>query len=308
MLARHALLVVMTTLILAAAPRSLPAANTIRLRALGDGHVAAPVEIAGSPLRMLVDTGATRSLVRATVAERLHLTPRARFALHTPTGVVEAVCAGPIGARLGSVTVSIECLGWSWALDDTAFGGALDGVLAADALAALPVWIDPGRRRLVLGEEALAVTGEEVPLALVEGRPVVTLSTRGVGGVPRRLRLVLDSGASELILFGSAAAATQATGATRLATLTGRRRVAVAATPGLESLRRAPRRALLLPSVTDRGEDGLLPLSAVGPVAFDWRRGVATLGARATGFGRSGRREGLEVIDPAATAGTGGRR
>jgi len=289
MLTRRGLLGVVTILVLAAAPRSLPAAEWIRLQALGDGLFAAPVEISGVRLRMLVDTGATRSLVRATVAERLDLTPRARFALHTPTGVVEAVCAGPVPVQLGSVTVPVECLGWSRTLDESAFGDTVAGVLAADALAALPVLIDPVRGRLVLGEGALAATGEEVPLTLADGRPMVTLSAPGLGGGPRQLRLVLDSGAGELILFGSAAAATHAGGTTHLATLTGGRRVAVGVAPRLKGIHRAPKRALLLPGVTDRGEDGLLPLSATGPVAFDWRRGVAILGARASiSSGRGG--------------------
>lgn len=281
MLARRGILGVVTTLLLASAPRSLEAVDWIRLQPLGDGLFAAPVEIAGASLRMLVDTGATRSLVRATVAERLNLTPRARFALHTTTGVAQAVCAGPVAIRLGSVTVSAECLGWSRALDETAFGQGLDGVLAADALAALPLLIDPGRGRLILGPEALAVAGETVPLTLVEGRPAVTLTPRAVAGEPRELLLVIDSGASELILFGAAAAATQPAGAIHLATLTGGRRVAVGAPRRLPGLLRPPRRSLLLPAVTDRGEDGLLPLAATGPVAFDWRRGVAILGARA---------------------------
>ncbi len=285
MLTQRTLLAAVTTLALVAVPRSLPAADRIPLQALGSGLVAVQVEIAGTRLRMLVDTGATHSLIRATIAERLHLAPRARLPLHTATGVVEGLCAGTIPVRVGGVTVPVDCLGWSRDFDEAAFGDVLDGVLAADALAALPVLIDPGRGHLVLGEGALAVTGVEVPLALVEGRPAVALVPRGADG-DRPLQLVVDSGADELVLFGAVAATAQAEGATRVATLTGGRQVEVAPVQPFSGLRRSPRRALLLPAVTDRGEDGLLPLSAAGPVAFDWRRGVAILGARQAALGR----------------------
>ena len=272
--------IVMATTLLLVTTRSLPAVDRTPLRTLGDGLFAVPVEIAGAPLHMLLDTGANRSLIWAPVAEQLHLTPRARFPLQTPNGAVDAVCAGPIAVRVGGVSLAIDCLGWSSELEVTALGERVSGVLGADALASLPVLLDLGRGRLVLGTEALAVVGFEVPLTLVEGRPAISLAAPSAAGEARRLRLVLDSGANDLVLFGSAAASARTGGSTRMATLTGSRQVETAEAPRLGGLNRSPRRAVLLPDVADRDEDGLLPLSAAGPVAFDWSRGVAILGAR----------------------------
>jgi len=250
----------------------------VELTSLGDGLVAAPVVVAGERLDMLVDTGASRSLLRAVVAERLGLRPRARFDLHTPTAVVQAVCAGPVAARLGGESLSIDCLGWSRELGDAAFAAGVDGVLGMDAMRGVPLRIDVPRRHLIVGAAALRVIGSEVPLVLAEGRPALVLRARTGGWRGRDLRLVVDSGTSELILFGSAGAV-GGKGVVHLETLDGHHPVRTAPAPRL-GLQRPVRRALLLPGVTDRAEDGLLPLAALGPVAFDWRRSVAILGGR----------------------------
>jgi hypothetical protein len=128
-----------------------------------------------------------------------------------------------------------------------------------------------------------------VALVLSEGRPAVVFGIPGVGGGgggPATLRLVLDSASDAVILFGAAAAVVEPRrGDVELETLAGSRRVATGAPPRLAGLRRQPRHAFLLPELVDRQEDGLLPLSAVGAVAFDWQRGVAVLGARGRGSG-----------------------
>jgi len=277
--AHHGLFFVIGALILITAPPPIRADDSIRLQSLGEGLLAVPVEIARTRLLMLLDTGATRSFVPAAVARHLHLTPRARFVMQTPTGAATGFCAGPITARLRNSDVEIPCLAWSPDLDADAFGGRVEGILAADALTGAPVRIDVRRRRLVVGRRALSVTGREVPLSLVEGRPVVAFEARVAAAGPVRLRFVLDSGANQMVLFGLAARA-RVTERTELTTLNGGRHVGIGLAPRLRMVPTAPRRAVLLPAVIDRHEDGLLPLSVLGSVAFDWRRKVAILGAR----------------------------
>jgi hypothetical protein len=285
MFIRHGLPISLGILLLTGTPAPLRADDSIRLQRLGGGLLAVPVKIARTRFLMLLDTGATRSVVPVAVANRLHLTPRARFVMQTPTGSATAFCAGPVTVRLGSSEVEIPCLAWSPDLDRAAFGDRIEGVLAADALIGGPIRIDARHRRLVLGRQALAVTGREVPLSLVEGRPAVALETRMAAAGLAHLRFVLDSGANQMILFGQAARA-RATKTTELTTLNGNRHVGIGPAPRLQIVPRAPRRAVLLPAVTDRQEDGLLPLSALGSVAFDWQRQVAILGAWEKGFAR----------------------
>ena len=129
---------------------------------------------------------------------------------------------------------------------------------------------------LVIDPPAAALRGTEVPLDLEAGRPALVLSAQP----GRRLRLVLDSAAEDLVLFGDAAARVRVERLVGLATLTGGRRAGVGAAPRLHQLPRPPRRALLAPDVDGRGEDGLLPLAAVGRIALDWARGVAVLAPR----------------------------
>jgi len=255
--------------------------DVVPLSPLGGGLVAVRLEIEGESLSLLLDTGTTRSWVRAAVARRLHLKPRARYTVQTTAGAVEGLCAGPVAARLGESDIAIECLGWSSVRDEALLPSGADGVLGADGLRGRPLLLDPARRRLVVDAAAREVSGTEVPLSLEGGRPALSLA---VGGdwAPRgrRLRLVLDSAADHLVLFGEVASGAVPLRGAILRTLGGSRRVAVGEAPRLREVARPPRRAVLLADVTDRGEDGLLPLSAVGAVLLDWERGIAVLEAR----------------------------
>lgn len=283
MLTRTAAIRTTLLLILFTCSIVLHAAESVPLQPLGRGLFAVPVEVDGQPLRMLLDTGASRSLIRPRIAAALHLTPRARIALHTPAGVIGmAECGGPTSLVLGGRTLTLECIGWSTEIDLDAVKSGIDGVLAADVLASLPIHIDWNRRLLTVGPDALSVSGREVRLELVEGRPSLTLTPGAIGRRDTRWSLVVDSGASTMVLFGEAASAVSGprVSAARVSTVSGQRRALWGMVPRLRGLQRPPRQALLLPGINDRVEDGLLPLAAVGSVAFDWRRGVAILGAR----------------------------
>lgn len=268
-------------LALLAFPTLAAAADPVSLRPLDGGLLAAPVRIGDRVLWMVVDTGATRSRVRADIARQLDLTPRAHYVMQTAEGVAECVCGGPVAARVGDSVLVIDCLGWSVGDEKAVLRPGVAGVLGADALAGRSLLLDPVRRRLVLDPPLDELAGEVVSLTLEEGRPTLTLPIAAEGEAgPRSLRLVLDSAADALILFGPAAEVPRGRHQVDLATSTGTLRAALGAAPRMGGLRRTPRQAVLLPEVTDRGEDGLLPLAAIGAVALDWERGVAVLNAR----------------------------
>jgi hypothetical protein len=270
----HTLLAI-AMICLASLPTPLRAEDRVPLERVAGGLLAVRVELAGESLLLMLDTGATRTMVRAEVAERLHLKPRARFALETTVGTTEGLCAGPLAVTVGATELRVDCLGWSAALDETVLGRGIDGILAADALTLHPITLDLARRTLHL-DVAPGADGHEVPLTLEDGRPTLTLSSGGGG---RTLRLVVDSAAEDLVLFGRAAAAMAPGRRVGLQTLAGSATPHLGSAPRLGEVKRQPRRAVLLPGLTGRGEDGLLPLGALGTVTFDWQRGIAILDA-----------------------------
>lgn len=266
----HRTLLVLGTLAVAAPTTS--GAETIQLRRLASGAVAAPVQIAGHDLWLLVDTGSNRSLIRSAIATRIGLEPRSGYRLHTPTRVVDTSCA-PATVLLGSKRLAINCIGWSREIDHLAGMHRADGILGTDALVREPVVIDFERGSLTLGPEGLP-SGTPLPLEMIAGRPAIDLRLRVPGNQEgHSLRFVLDSGASTIVLFGSAARRqpVHRSAVARVDSLTGprlvRRLPEATIGPGL-----TVDGPVLLPEVTDRQADGLLPLQVLPRVFFDWPR------------------------------------
>lgn len=266
-----------------------PPGQALRLDRSRDGLPVVAVELGGESFSAVLDTGTTRSMIAAAAAERLALAPSARFEIVTATGPVRhAQCAGPLGVRIGGVTLAIDCLGWVAAEARLAGAPDVDLLLGADALASAALWLDleRGRARIApAGALTDWVRGERLALERIERRPAVVAALPGLGGAP--LRLVLDSGADAPLLFGGSAQrvgltargerrraqlATAAGRATREALALGRLR--------LGSSRVEAGWGLLLPEVADRREDGLLPLAALGPVLLDLSSNLLVLDAR----------------------------
>ena len=271
-------------------PALEPPGQALRLERSRGGLAVVAAELGGETLRLALDTGTSRSMIAGGVAARLGLAARARFAVVTAAGPERtALCAGPLAVRVAGVALAVDCLGWIPAEPLLAGAEDVDGLLGADALSGVDLWIDLGRGRArVAPAGALApwIEGERLPLQLIERRPAVTIALPELGrGAPARL--VLDSGADRTLLFGELARrAARSLGGPglpgRLSTAAGG---AALDTVALGEVRAGAARidgghAGLLPAVLDRGEDGLLPLAALGPVLLDLAGGSLVVGAR----------------------------
>lgn len=257
------------------------------------GGWAVAVDFGGRQLRLLLDTGSSRSYVRREVAVSLDLRPRARFDIVDAAGSSVGVCAGPVPIRLGAFAASVDCLSWR---PGAAPGEAallprgIDGILGADAFAGARVLIDPESGSLTVGGPELDewIDGTEAVSGASEGRFWIELRTVANRAVSARaLRLVVDSGTDRTLLFGAAARAharapNDTSSALRLETLSGTRPAHAVRLPPLVSgdWRLRGTSALLLPEVQDRQEDGVVPLSGLGAIYLDASAGRVVLGAR----------------------------
>lgn len=194
--AASALLAALAALVALTAAASAAAAElALRRVATGDLGVLLVVDamLDGRPMRWLVDTGATHTLVAphlpATTAEPAETMPMRSAAGSQPA---TRVVLGDL--QLGSA-------GWrgmsAWRVDLAPLLGPLatqvDGVLAVPALDGRRIVVDlvAGRIDLDAGEPAEAERATAVVLERVRGLPVVTVTVQG-----QPLKLLLDTGAA----------------------------------------------------------------------------------------------------------------
>jgi hypothetical protein len=242
-------------------------------------------------LRLALDTGTSRTLVSAAAARRLELTAQSRFLLADAAGRSRTGLCGPAPIlRLADVPIALECLAWIPEESEIAGAEGLDGLLGADALAQFDLWVDlrsdPVRARVAPpGSLGVWMDGRRLAIETLGRRPAIGVAV-GFGRDTAAARLILDSGCGTLVLFGGLAERVAAGLADRLTrarveTPTASRDVVMGPMDSVRSGRvkfKAPW-AGLLPHVTDRTEDGLLPLSALGPVLLDMSNGVVIAGA-----------------------------
>lgn len=216
------------------------------------------------PWRFLVDTGSTHTLISPAAARRAGLVVRPGRHLRTPLGVVsagETTIAGlSIGGRRVEALVALVVeLGGHGAAEP------IDGILGMDALTGDRLTLDLVAGTLAVGDADVRAgrpAGHVVPARVVAGRMLVDAR---VGG--QRRTLVLDSGASHLVLFddddaGAPVGLTTAggTGAARA----GRAELA------LGDVRLGAVPTLRMASPTGRaGSDGLLPVALFASIALD---------------------------------------
>ncbi len=166
------------------------------------------------PYRMLLDTGAQSSSVRPGVAAETNLLPKFAVELRNTLGssIASVASAGQIAS--GGMTIQeLEVL----ITEPPPIPGAgkLDGVIGQSFLARTNYWVDFAKKRVRWDPDGVlhgCLAGERLNFVLVEGRPAVEVrfrtefraapqsDLRAHGGT--RSTLVLDSGASHLILFG----------------------------------------------------------------------------------------------------------
>jgi predicted aspartyl protease len=158
--------------------------------------VTADVRLNGrGPFRFLVDTGAESTLLQSALAAELGIEPQFRVELVTVNGsslVPGARLRGlVVGAtRLPELEILFDNLTQARQLDP-----AIVGVLGANALSHFDFQILPSAGRL----ESSAIrpsAGEVIPFSLLNGRMIIE-ARMGQENLP----LVLDSGASHVVLF-----------------------------------------------------------------------------------------------------------
>lgn len=225
--------------------------------AVHGGLAVANIRLNGQgPFRMLIDTGATSSSIQPQIARALHLEAEYR--------VVEVTAAGERSIPGGrSVRVDIgnrqeggvEFLwGESKAFADTGIG--LDGVIGESLLSRFDYLLDYHSKQLVV--EAPEGPGKRIPFESVAGLVLLSAMNPEEG----KMRLVLDSGASRLVLWGIQAPGVSLS-FTEMVAMNGRRSVSVLHIPhlvigghvlsGID--------ATMLPRPRRQAEDGLLPAS-----------------------------------------------
>lgn len=203
------------------------------------------------------------------------------------------MCASAPELRVGTIRLTVDCLVWVPSLPEVTLDGDVDGVLGADALASVGLWIDArsGRARFApAGELARWVGGTRVPVERIGRRLAVRVELPALGR-EAAARLVLDSGTTSIVLLGDLARRAKVALATRSSAgrmvSAGARRL-VRFVP-LGEVRVGETHldggsAALLPTLAgspeDGLEDGLLPLRLLGPVLLDVSSGVLVAGAR----------------------------
>lgn len=180
-------------------------------RAAGGDTPVLPFQAAGGPVRLLLDSGASSTMVTPALARRLGLASQPLPAAAAALAGGGGDCALPAPRRTtlpalrlaGLRLEGLEAL----LLPIAALPPGVDGVLGVPTLRRLPVWVDPHSHRLALGPPALAAAAAagppalQLPLRLHRGVPLLEL--RGeTGPIPA----LADSGAEGLFLSPALAA------------------------------------------------------------------------------------------------------
>ena len=179
-------------------------------RAAGGDTPVLPFLAAKGPVRLLLDSGASSTMVTPALARRLGLAsrPLAGGAAALAGGGGDCALGAPRRTTLPPLTLAglrlerLEAL----LLPIAALPPGVDGVLGVPTLRRLPVWVDPLGGSLALGPPALAAAAaagapvRRLPLRFHRGVPLLEL--RGEGGP---IPALADSGAEGLFLSPSLA-------------------------------------------------------------------------------------------------------
>lgn len=235
------------------------------------GDIVLSVTIGGQgPFRMLLDTGAVRSAVTREVAERLSSRVVGETRIVTPGGearrplvLLRSVTAGGLGPQ-SVVGVQLE----AGDLGDP----DVDGLIGQDLLSRVAFTVDFRFGTVEWhADGGVRRHGARVPIEVTGGRLLARVA--GVGG---ELRLLVDSGADRLVLFGRACdrlAGVRIGASGSLRSAAGTRAVSAARIERLV-IGGLALNALIAAVVPDTGvhpamEDGLLPLHLFDRVTVD---------------------------------------
>ena len=244
-------------------------------------------------LRLGLDTGTSRTLVSSEAATRLGLRPVQRLSIGSAGGGSRnGYCGAAPVLHLFGIPLVPDCLGWL--PDEAQLAGAedLDGLLGADLLAQVDLWIDaartPVRARIAPpGVLRSWIDGTRLSVESMGRRPAIAGHVAGLRWNSSSIRLIVDSGANGLVLFGEVARrAAEASAVERmhgfLESVSSRQDVAIVPLTAFHSggSQFTVPRAGLLPQVVDRTEDGVISLDTFGPVLLDLSNSLIVANAR----------------------------
>jgi predicted aspartyl protease len=269
--------------------RPAPADTSVAFKTVAGGLVVVPVLVDGrGPFDFVLDTGTNSTVVDTELARLLGLRPTGRVSMSIPGGARTVPRARLQSLTLGAMAVhDLEALCADLgALRRVA--GSVRGIVGQPFLSRFNYLLSYEDRRLEIRDGAEApLRGVRLPFDTDEGRIVVAAPAPTAS---RERRLVLDSGASHLVLFdrpaerpgvdvtegAEGAFATMSHAAMRVRT--GRiRHLAV----GGQTFHDLP--LVLMPetaSAEPRVEDGLLPTRLFRAVYFDNRERFVLLNPR----------------------------
>ena len=151
------------------------------------------------PVRILVDTGARRTIVDATLAKELKLVPGEEIRAYGAGGAIDTRLAK--GFRLAGLAEDLEVV--ELPLDGIAkeIGTPIDAILGQDVLATRVVQIDVAAGKLTFGTRPAAVFGADtvIPLRLRAGRPFLLATVVGPQGGTADAELLLDTGSDTTV-------------------------------------------------------------------------------------------------------------
>lgn len=283
---RHVILLLLL-LLLTGIVRAQTSDTAVKFRTVRDYLIIVPVQIQHNEfetLEFLLDTGTNTSIITPETAARLHLSVVDRVEMITANGSVVMPRAFLPSLQLGGKTVErLEVL-----VSDLSELRRLDkrvsGILGQNFLAKFNYLLDYRNQRLeFLDSIPEQFRGQRIALERDEGRLIVT--TQPSSNDARVLRLILDSAASGLILFGSRQGIHPESGAdcsSELITNTGSHRVQTGVLRHLilanESLANVPVAFLAYQSNTSRQSvDGLLASCLFRTVFFNNQEGYVVL-------------------------------
>lgn len=224
------------------------------------------------PYPLLLDTGATTTMVDTSVASDLGLIPTSSLSIVTASGATRAPVATIEELAIGAFGVRSLRVSWMPMTALRSADARLAGVLGSDVLARVTVLIDNIAGRVFLARDGTCA-GDALTLQWADGRPMVSL--REHAAPDSQVRLVLDSASNALVLFRDVPASGFATS---METLHGSTRGRIGVLPLVVAGTTWNMPAFFTGANATREEDGLLPTALFDRVCIDGPRATAVLG------------------------------
>jgi hypothetical protein len=260
----------------AVAARAVPHDDEFAVEVTQASLVLVPVFVNGrGPYRLVIDTGATTTMLDAAVAEEAGLHASGMLQIVTAAGEFAAPTAIVDVLAVGGTTFLRMPVTWSPLRELRSVDRRIAGVLGQDVLAHQAFGLDYRRGTAEL-TNACPSGDTRVEFEWAEGRPLLRVGLRAPGLRPDA-RLVLDSAANALILFGRAAHISAASEVTQVSTHQSSVRGDVRSRVELNvGGLQVSGPAVIVPDHASRQETGLLPASWFSRVCIDGPRRTAT--------------------------------